>query len=465
MQYSKTLRLVLLGLTALVATPTFAAGTAAGATVTNAVTLDYTVNGGSLQETTSVDFVVDRKLSLVVASSDSDYVSVTTGQEFVGQTGVPALVFTVQNTGNSAADILLGVADKDGTAVTGFAGSPTGFFDEDALQLALDDNGNGVFDDGVDTVVPLVGGTNYYDLGSVAADATSTILLVVDVPAAAAADEAATYTLVATHHDGLQVAINRDDSGHIAPSTTAITPNDVADDPLVEQFVFADIAGADPEDTRYDFETGVGAPFAGADDASNGQHSDTSSFIITQIQLQVAKLVEAIYDPIQGNKYDGAGAPVAPAVNPKSIPGAVLMYVIGFQNSEPVAGVTIEDVQVADNLEDGATGADPEPIDEGNNSGVAVNAPASVTVDVDSGAGVNNVTFALPLGGAGAIDMAQVNTQDCVGTQGPTAYSGDTVVDGIDTAQVNPEIDVTIGDCAPQEDGYVIYFVTVDGEV
>ena len=434
----------------------YAVGTDAGVTVTNNVVLDYTVNGGALQATADADFVVDRKLSLVVSASDGDYVNVTTGQEFVGQTGVPALTYTITNTGNDAAPVLLGVSDGDGTVVTGFAGTPSGFFDEESFVLALDTNSNGVYDDGTDTLVPQVAGQNYFDLGTVAEDGVSTVLLVADVPVTAVANNNATYTLVATIHDGSQSPISADESGNVAPSSTTITPNDEADDPLTVQNVFADIAGADVEDTQYDFASTPDVAFAGQDVASNGQHSDTSSFIVANVELQVAKTVEVIYDPINGNKYDAAGALNVPAVNPKAIPGAVLMYVIGLNNAEPAGGVPVEGIIIADDIQDGPAAGDLEPVDEGNQSGAAVNNPVNVVVDVDvTPAGVNNRTFTIPA----AVDLDEVQTQLCDGTQNSQGYAAGTVVGGTD--QANPEVNVTIGNCQPAQDAYVIYFVTV----
>ncbi len=457
MQYLTRFRLVLITLASLGGVNfVHAAGTDAGDTVTNSVTLDYTVNGGALQETSSVDFVVDRKLSLVVSASDTNYVNVTSGQEFVGQTGVPALVFTVENTGNGPSDFLLGVADKDGTLVTGFAGAPAGSFNEDAFALAIDTNSNGVYDDGVDVLVPAVGGTNYYDLGTLTEDQVQTILLVVDVPGTAAADENATYTLVATFDDGTGNAITNDESGNVQPSGTAIAAVNNPDDPAAVQNVFADIAGVAVEDTQYDFVSTPDVAFAGQDAAANGQHSDTSGFIVTGVNLQMAKLMEVIYDPISGNKYDVAGALIA-GVNPKAIPGAVVMYVIGLQNAELVGGVSVESIVVADNIEDGPAPGDAEPVDEGNQSGAAVNPPAAVTIDVDATLpGVNNRTFSF----LAPLNLDLVNTQVCAGTQSTQAYEAGTVLGGTD--QANPEISFGLGNCAPTEDGYVIYFVTVN---
>lgn len=457
MQYLHKCRLSLFALTMVVGVNNaYAVGTDAGVTVTNNVILDYTVNGGALQATADADFVVDRKLSLVVNASDSDYVNVTTGQEFTGQTAVPALTFTVTNTGNDTADVLLGVSDGNGTLVTGFAGTPSGTFDEEDFQLALDVNNNGVFDSGTDTFVPQVGGQNFFNLGPLAEDGVTTVLLVAEVPTTAVADNNATFTLVATFHDGSENPISADESGNVAPSSTAITPNDEADDPLTVQNVFADIAGADVEDIQYDFASTPDVAFAGQDTASNGQHSDTSSFIVANVELQVAKTVEVIFDPINGNKYDAAGALVAPAVNPKAIPGAVLMYVIGLNNAEPAGGVPVEGIVIADDLDDGATPADLEPVDEGIPATATVNHPVSVVVDVDvDPVAVNNRTFTVPA----AIDLNEVQTQLCDGTQASQAYATGTVVQGND--QANPEVSVTIGDCAPAQDAYVIYFVTV----
>ncbi len=430
------------------AAPAFAAGTDAGSSVVNSVSLEYTVGGGSaITETADATFVVDRKLALNVTATDTNYVSVAPGQEFSGQTGVPALNFTVSNTGNDGTSVLLGVIDQNGVGVGAFAGPPTGggpypSFDEDAILVAIDIDGNGLYDDGVDTILtPLASGV--YDLdaglgGQLAEDATATILVVADVPSAAAADEIATYTLVATHYTGAQVAIAGDDNGNNAPGFTGAT--DVADDPATVQVVFADVGPFSSEDLVFDFNT----PTAGAttDVASNGQDSDTSAYIILPPGILLVKTSQTVWDPISDLQfYDGTGA--VSGDNPKAIPGAVVMYVIAAKNGELSGGATAALSFLRDNVPTPAVAL-------GNTSTEVLNLPTSITIDVDPSAAVDNVTFTLP----GSINDDQITVVDCKNGNSSQAFSADP-----------NEVDVTgatLGSCDPQETAFVLYFVTIN---
>lgn len=448
MQYFRKIGSSLITICALAgAVPVFAAGTDAGSSVVNSVSLEFTVGGGlPMLETANATFVVDRKLALNVTATDTNYVSILPGQEFTGATGVPALNFTVQNTGNDDTSVLLGLIDQNGVAVGAFAGPPTGAgpfptFDEDAILVAIDDNGNGVYDEGADTVLPLVNGV--YDLdagmgGQLAEDAVVTVLVVADVPAAAVADEIATYSLVATHYTGAQVAVAGDDNGINAPGFTGAT--DVADDPSTVQVVFADVGPFETEDLVFDFAT----PAAGTttDVASNGQDSDTSSYIIAAVEVLLVKTSQTVFDPVSGEQfYDTAGA--LSGDFPKAIPGAVVMYVIAAKNPEALGAATAALGFLRDNV--------PTPsVLVGNPAGVPINLPASLTIDVDPTATVDNVTFTLP----GSVDNNQVVVVNCAGIISTQAFTADP--NEIDIAPAD------LGSCAPQESAFVLYFVTIN---
>ena len=74
---------------------------------------------------------------------------------------------------------------------------------------------------------------------------------------------------------------------------------------------------------------------------------------------------------VSGNRYDNLGNVIA---DPKSIPGAVLMYVIGLANES--AALDAAGVTIADDIPDGV----PEVVDEGNQSGAA--GPIELPVNV-----------------------------------------------------------------------------------
>ncbi len=432
------------------ASPVFAAGTDANTEVVNSVSLEYTVGGGpAITETADATFRVDQKLALDVTATDTNYVGVSPGQEFTGG-GVPALNFTVENTGNSATNVLLGVVDQNGTGVTGFAGPPTGptftSFNDDALLVAIDTNGNGLYDDGVDVILTPSAGVYDLNAGLVAAtlgtdlaeDQTVTILVVADVPAAAASDEIATYSLVATHYTGAQVALTGDDNGNDAPGFTGAT--DIEDDPATVQIVFADVGPFSAEDLTFDFAT----PAAGTtvDIASNGQDSDSSSFVIIAAGILLEKVSQIIWDPVSDEQtYDGAGA--ISGDFPKSIPGAVVMYVIAAKNTALTGGASTALAFLRDDVPQAS-------VTVGNASAEVLNLPASFTVDVDSGPDVENVTLTLP----GSIDDDLITVIDCNGSVTSQAFAADPT-----------EVDVTastLGSCDAQETAYVVYFVTIN---
>ena len=440
-----------------------AAGTDAGDTITNTVTLGFQVGGAAQADVTaSAAFVVDRKYDVdVLQDNGNDYVEVTAGQTYTGNAGVPALVFDVTNESNDAADLFVGVYNQAGLLVTDFASSPTGAsFAGANLIVATDDNTNGVYDDPGDTVLtPNANGV--YVFSNVAEDAELNLLVVVDIPGVGTVSAAdyASYTLVAgvgAAASGTPLAA--DDSANLAPWNAGpgvTNPNTAG----IEN-VFVDAAGGTADDEMFDFTTG--ASIAGQDtgfddpnvgDRPNGQHADTSGFVVVQPALLVGKVVEVLYDPISGQRYDNFGD-TAPGTNePKAIPGAVMMYVSAVRNNELAGtGISAANVTFTTDLADG-----PELVDEGVPAAYpAINVPDTVVIDVDPGPGVINVTVDPS---AIVTDTDTVTAGRCDATNFEPGYTAGTVVQGVD-AQAD-EIDANIGTCAPTEEGFVVYFVTV----
>ncbi|MCZ6712205.1 MAG: hypothetical protein O7B25_17720, partial [Gammaproteobacteria bacterium] len=178
----------------------------------------------------------------------------------------------------------------------------------------------------------------------------------------------------------------------------------------------------------------------------DGQNADSSG-LVTGTTLALAKYVEVIYDPVSGNRYDGAGAVIA---DPKSIPGAVMMYVIGLVNESAALSATV--VTVADDIPDGV----PELVDEGDQRGgtpPAIDLPVSVTFNVGTGPQVFNV--------GNATNINEVYSEGCADPGTSAVYNGvGVVLGGDDTA--NPEFSRTIGTCAATEAAFVVYFVTLN---
>ena len=136
-----------------------AAGVAAGTTIENTASATYS-NGDAVETVTSnqVDILVDELLNVAVASLDAG--NVTLGS------GGAVLSFQITNTGNGPEAFEL-------TVDPALAGDD---FDPAVTQIAYDSNGNGVYDAGVDTVIPVGGSTPSID-----ADATLHIFVVTEL--------------------------------------------------------------------------------------------------------------------------------------------------------------------------------------------------------------------------------------------------------------------------------------------
>ncbi|CAN5309827.1 hypothetical protein BH09PSE3_BH09PSE3_09470 [soil metagenome] len=202
-----------------ISAPAFAAGTTAGSTITNTVSVGYSV-GGVAQTAINASnvFTVDRKISLTVAETGTTTTTVSPGQTAAVTT------FTVTNTSNATLDLGLSVAQQvGGTAQHG----GTDNFDVTTPAMYVDTNGNGVYDAGTDTAV------TYLD--EVAADGVRTVFVVANIPAARINGDIAGVTLTAQAREsgaaGTQGAVSTETTG----ANTA-----------GQDTVFADTAGAPP---------------------------------------------------------------------------------------------------------------------------------------------------------------------------------------------------------------------------
>ncbi len=146
--------------------PVSAAGTAAGTTISNTATATYDDPTGApvVVPSNRVDIKVDELLDVTVATADPGDVVVTPGATN------RVLSFTVTNTGNGNEAFRL-------TPTPTIGGDQ---FDPATTSIALDSNGNGVFDAGVDTVY--TPGTNDPVL---APDAAIRVFVLSTIPAGA----------------------------------------------------------------------------------------------------------------------------------------------------------------------------------------------------------------------------------------------------------------------------------------
>ena len=261
-------------LAALGANPAYAAGTLAGSTITNTVTVDYQVGGVAQTATAASDtFTVDRKVNLTVAE-----VGTTTTQVSPGQAAA-VTTFQVTNLSNATLDFALAVAQQTGGAG---AHANTDSFDATNVRIYRDANGNGVFD-AADTLV------TYLD--ELAADASATVFVVADIPLGQVTGSVAAVTLTATAREG----------GTMGTQGAALIATSGGNTAGMDT-VFADGAGA-------------------TDATRDGAFSAKDDYTVLAAALSVVKRSKIISDPVNGT------------TNPSFIPGAVIEYCISVANA------------------------------------------------------------------------------------------------------------------------------------
>jgi uncharacterized repeat protein (TIGR01451 family) len=156
-----------------------AGGVPAGVLIENTASATYTANSTTQTvDSNTVTLKVDEVLDVASASQESGPVSATT---------TAVLRYKVTNTGNGPETFTL----TANPAVTGNA------FNATVNGLAIDVNGNGVFDSGIDTAL-----TNGATSPVLAADAPLDVLVLVTIPASAAANATSKVELTATATTG-----------------------------------------------------------------------------------------------------------------------------------------------------------------------------------------------------------------------------------------------------------------------
>ena len=307
---------------AAVSSPAFADGTNAGTTVSNTFTLDYQVNSVSQAQITNdgvggnaapTVFTVDRIVDLsITAQGDlaGPPVGVTVTPGATGQ----SLVFGVVNLGNDNQAYALSVAD-------------VGADDFDVAGLTATiyaDNGDGLFDPAVDT---LIGG---YTLGSgtptadVAPDTRIFVVLTGDIPT----------TVTNGQTDGVILTANT-----LNPQTSL--------DPAYSLTPGAETVGTAGANNAVGEADTVLADGAGDTDAvAQGDFSATSEFVVATAALSATKTVSVI--ATDATAIDCANDP-AVAGDQFAAPGACVEYVITVVNG-PTAAATATDINVSDVL-------------------------------------------------------------------------------------------------------------------
>ena len=277
-----------------------AVGTAAGTSIANKATVNYTVGAqaqtpiessptgnttAGVGNGTNTTFLVDNKVNLTVTELTGASISINPGQ-----TGVVS-AFKVSNTGNAPQAYQLAASNLTGTTLYG----NTDNTDVTIANVFVDANGNNLYEAGTDTATSIT---------TLAADASITVFVVVNGPSTLANGQFANVRLIAT------TAVNN------TPATVLTQNSGSADTPGAIDVVFADGQGTNSETV-----------------APDGKYSTDTQFAVKSAALTVQKTSTVISDPFSGT------------TNPKAIPAAVLEYSIVLTNAGALSatGIAIAD--------------------------------------------------------------------------------------------------------------------------
>jgi uncharacterized repeat protein (TIGR01451 family) len=265
------------------AVPAFAAGTAAGTSIQNTVTVSYSVGTVAQSDVEDTDeFTVDRMVDLVVEEVGSDTTTVAPGETLV------VTKFAVTNLSNATLDFLLSAANAGGDD-----------FDVDTpFTFYVDNESSGVVGslDGGDTLV-----TSLDDI--VADDIVTVFVVAASVPGTVSTGDEADVVLTASARETTGAAL----AGVLTSGQANTSGMDT---------VLADGAGS-------------------TDSANDGAYSATDTYVVSAASLTVTKSSRVIDDPVNGT------------TNPKMIPGATVEYCISVANaagSATATGIALSDI-------------------------------------------------------------------------------------------------------------------------
>ena len=286
----------------------FAAGTAAGTTIDNSVSLTFTVDGENQTEGANATFVVDNKVDLTVSWDQTALVSAVPDKDDA------VLKFTITNEGNNTQDFLLSLGESvDGTTLPydDSDGNDTDNQNSEGTYAFYLDDGDDAEEIGADDVLI----TSIEDL---TADSSAVIWVTADIPAAA----------VDFDKIGLLLTVSAADAtGTILSETTGDKNSDLNGTPMI---VFAEAESTVAAADEYD-----------------GQFTALAGIDVVTANLETSKTVVVKSDPINNT------------TNPRAIPGAIVTYTIEVENVGRVAADSVRILDVIndiDGLLDGSKG-------------------------------------------------------------------------------------------------------------
>ncbi len=331
MKINKTLTALVAGASLGLSSQAMAAGTASNVTITNTVTLDFSV--GLVPQTQlvkPVSFLVDNKVDLDLTWQD--IATLPTG--IPGQTQV-AFKYLLTNEGNTEQDYLLSAGElANGTAISPY--SDTDDDDTDGNYSFYLSDGDATFEPGTDDIV--MAGNKIEDI---LADGTQEFWAVAGVPS-----DAVDLTQI-----GLEVrAMTADKTTGLALSeSTAVDKNLPANINTNVLIAFAE-------------GTGDSALTLGNGGVRDGAFVDIAGLDVVTANLVMTKAVIVKSDPVG-------------SANPKAIPGAIVTYTITVENQGRAAATGIN---IVDNVGAIAT------LDTSDSSATDLDALADLIIEINS---------------------------------------------------------------------------------
>jgi hypothetical protein len=285
--------------------------TAAGTSISNTVSLDFTVDSVVQDQVSSVpvSFLVDTRVDLAIQINDTSEVTIRPNGNGYYST------FSLANLSNEVLDFDLSTADLSGTGIAFLNGTVDDTFDLDAnLEIFVESGANAGYQSTEDTA------TSVDTLAIYSGTGDEVVIYVVVTANVSASQEDGDLSAVALTATARQV-----DGSPIPDQTT------IAFDKDTKQFVLADAGFDGFASVNTAFEVGT-AKFTDPLDAN-----DTNKFTMT---------VRVINDPVcdssltaaSSDDYFTVGCPAGAPINykPKAIPGAMVEYTISAKNSGSV---------------------------------------------------------------------------------------------------------------------------------
>jgi uncharacterized repeat protein (TIGR01451 family) len=300
------LALLLIGAIAMLAPQTaMAVGTAAGTTIINNFTVDYSVNSTAQpQKTGSTNFKVDDKVNFTLTAQDSANVTIS-------PSGAAYQTYVLANTGNGPHDFTISPVVIGGNTLAPATG-PT---------LYSTNTGTG------GTQLP-TDGTTSLQYVSLASDATTTVYMYITAPAAPTDGNSADYNVTAVAYQAGNLGL----PSPVLSSTQATADASVDKNAnLNNQYVvLADGQGTGTGDGLRDGKFAAIAKTGG---------NVTVGFLVQSANITVGKTSALYSDPI-GGVYNALTNKA-----PKAIPGAYMIYTLTVTNSgsAPTSSLSISD--------------------------------------------------------------------------------------------------------------------------